>query len=73
MSEADDRDEYDPFAFVPDRIDAVSASGLEQLHEALSEQNRAKLVSLPIKEQARLLWDLVEEGAVNIDLRRGER
>ena len=73
MSEASDQGEYDPFAFVPDRIDAVSASGLEQLHDALSEQNRAKLVSLPIEKQAVLLWDLVERGAVSVDLRRGER
>lgn len=73
MSESGDRDEYDPFAFVPDRIDAVSASGLEQLHEALSERNRIKLVSLPIEKQAVLLWDLVERGAVDVELRRGER
>lgn len=73
MSEASDRRGYDPFVFVPDRIDAMSASGLEQLHEALSEQNRAKLVSLPIEKQAVLLWELVEEGAVDVDLRRGER
>ena len=71
MSETGDRDEYDPFTFVPGRIDAVSASG--QLHAALSERNRAKLVSLPIEEQAALLRNLVERGAVNVDLRRGER
>ena len=73
MNETGDRGEYDPFAFVPERIDAVSASGLEQLHAALSEHNRAKLVSLPIEEQAALLWDLVKRGAVDVDLRRGER
>ena len=72
MSETGDRGEYDPFAFVPERIDVVSASGLEQLHAALSERNRAKLVSLPIEKQAVLLWDLVERGAVDVDLRWGE-
>ena len=73
MSGAGDRGEYNPFAFVPGRIDAVSASGLKQLHAALSERNRAKLVSLPIEEQAALLWNLVEHGAVDVDLRWGER
>jgi len=73
MSETGDRGEYNPSASVPGRIDAVSASGLKQLHAALSERNRAKLVSLPIEEQAALLWNLVEHGAVDVDLRRGER
>ena len=73
MSETGDRGEYDPFAFVPERIDAVSASGLKQLHAAPSERNRAKLVSLPIEEQAALLWTLVEHGAVDVDMHRGER
>ena len=30
-------DEYDPFEYVPDRIDAISASGLVEMHDALNE------------------------------------
>ena len=48
-------DEYDPFAYVPNRIDAISASGLVEMHDALNEQNTMKLESMPIEDQAIML------------------
>ena len=62
---------YDPFEFVPDRVDQVTASGLVELHEALNDRNRARLESVPIETQGLLLWKLVEKG--HIDLSVGGR
>jgi len=67
-------DEYDPFEYVPDRIDAISASGLVQMHGALNEQNTARLESLPVENQAIMLWKMVESGVIDVDLTsRGRR
>ena len=63
-----DQDDYDPFEYVPDRIDAVTASGLAQVYDALADRNRRRLASLPIEQQGVLLWNLVEQGAVNLDV-----
>ena len=65
-----DQDEYDydPFEYVPDRIDQVTASGLEQLYAALTEANQPKLRSVEVEQQAGLLWILVEEGAISLDI-----
>jgi hypothetical protein len=35
-----DETEYDPFEYVPDRIDQITASGLEQLHDALADRKK---------------------------------
>jgi len=63
-----DADEYDPFEYVPDRIDQVTASGLEQLYAALTEENQAKLRSVEVEQQAGMLWTLIEEGAISLDM-----
>ena len=63
-----DADEYNPFEYVPDRIDQVTASGLEQLYAALNEGSQAKLRSVEVEQQAGLLWILVEEGAISLDI-----
>ena len=63
--------EYDPFEYVPDRIDAISASGLVEMHETLNEQNTVKLESMPIEEQAIMLWKMVENGVIDVDLTQG--
>ena len=65
-----DQDEYDydPFECVPDRIDQVTASGLEQLYAALNEENQAKLRSAEVEQQAGMLWTFVEEGAISLDV-----
>ena len=60
--------EYNPSEYVPDRIDQVTASGLEQLYAALNEENQAKLRSIEVEQQAGLLWILVEEGAISLDM-----
>ena len=72
-SESAGEDEYDPFEHVPDRIDAISASGLVEMHDALNEQNTAKLESLPIEDQAIMLWKMVEKGVIDVDLTDGSR
>ena len=61
-------EKYDPFKHVPDRIDAVSASGLVEMHDALNEENTAELESLPIENQAIMLWKMVEKGVIDVDL-----
>jgi hypothetical protein len=56
---------------VPDRIDAITASGLVEMHEALNERNTAKLESLPIEDQGIMLWKMVEKGTIDVDLTSG--
>jgi len=63
-----DADEYDLFEYVPDRIDQVTASGLEQLYAALTEENQAKLRSVEVEQQAGMLWTLVEEGTISLNV-----
>ena len=71
--ESENAREYDPFEYVPDRIDAISASGLVEMHDALNEQNTVKLESMPIEEQAIMLWKMVEKGVIGVDLTEGSR
>jgi len=71
--ESESAGEYDPFEYVPDRIDAISASGLVEMHDALNEQNTVKLESMPIEEQAIMLWKMVEKGVIDVDLTEGGR
>ena len=67
-----DAEEYDPFEYVPDQIDQITASGLEQLHDALAERNKRKLRSVPVGQQAGILWSLVDKGAIDLDLTIGQ-
>ena len=71
--EGENAREYDLFEYVPDRIDAISASGLVEIHDALNEENTAQLESLPIEDQAIMLWKMVEKGAIDVDLTEGGR
>jgi len=68
--EASARDEYDPFEYVPDRIDRITASGLDQMHDALAERNKRKLRSVEVETQATILWNLVEKGTISLDVTR---
>ena len=72
-TESAGENEYDPFEHVPDRIDAISASGLIEMHEALNELNTARLESLPVEGQAVMLWKMVEKGVIDVDLTEGRR
>jgi riboflavin biosynthesis pyrimidine reductase len=72
-AESAGEDEYDPFEHVPGRIDAISASGLIEMHEALNELNTARLESLPVEGQAVMLWNMVEKGVIDVDLTEGRR
>ena len=72
-AESAGEDEYDPFEYVPDRIDAINASGLVEMHDALNEENTAQLESLSIEDQAIMLWKMVEKGVIDVDLTEGSR
>jgi protein tyrosine phosphatase (PTP) superfamily phosphohydrolase (DUF442 family) len=69
-SGAGDGCDYDPFEYVPDRIDGITASGLEQMYDALAERNKAKLRSVEVETQAMILWGLVEKGTISLDVTR---
>ena len=71
--EGENAREYDLFEYVPDRIDIVSASGLVEMHDALNEESTARLESLPIEDQAIMLWRMVEKGVIDVDLTEGSR
>jgi hypothetical protein len=43
------------------------------MHEALNEENTAKLESLPIEDQAIMLWKMVEKGVIDLDLTQASR
>ena len=67
-----EKDDYAPFEHVPDRIDQITASGLEQLHDELNDQNKAKLRSVPVEQQAGVLWRLVEKGTISLYIAGGQ-
>jgi hypothetical protein len=60
--------EINPHEHVPDRIDTITAEGIAELHEALSDANAARLANEPPEVQAALLWRMVESGAVDLSL-----
>ena len=67
-------EEYDPYQYVPDRIDILSADGLVQMHEALNDENAARLRAEDPEVQAVLFWDMVETGVITPTIdRRGTR
>ena len=59
--------------YVPDRIDAISASGLVEMHDALNDENTVELESLPIEDWAIMLWKMVEKGVIDADLTEASR
>ena len=79
MTDADEQDreqggeEYDPHQYVPDRIDILTADGLVQLHEALNDENAARLRGEEPEFQAVLFWDMVEKGVISPKIDRRDR
>ena len=63
-----DSEGHGPFEHVSDRIDQVTASGLDQRHDALESSRQTKLRSVEIETQAAILWNLVEQGTINLDI-----
>lgn len=49
----------------------MTASGLVEIHEALNEQNTAKLESFPIEDQGIMLWQMVEKGTIDVEISGG--
>jgi hypothetical protein len=41
-------------------VDGFTASGLVQVYDALSEENRAKFAALPLPQMVDVMWRLVE-------------
>ena len=71
--EIESEGEYDSFVSVPDRIDAITASGLVEMHKALNELDTARLESLPIEQQGVMLWKMVEKGVIDVGLTEGSK
>lgn len=66
-----ERGEVNPFQHVPDRVDIITADGIEQVHDSLNDTNAAVYAASSVEEQAAFLWKMVDYGV--IDLTLGER
>lgn len=65
MTEGDD---FDPYQHVPDRIDYITASGIEQVHDSLSDENAAEYAEASVEEQATFLWKMVDRGVIDFEI-----
>lgn len=65
VDDADVDEEFDAFEYVPDRIDAVTASGIEAMYEELGPVNRARCRESEIEVVAQVFWNLVDKGAID--------
>lgn len=63
--------DFDPHQHVPDRIDYITADGIKQVHDSLSDENAAEYAQAPVERQAMFLWEMVDRGV--IDLKIGDR
>lgn len=60
--------DFDPYQHVPDEIDHITASGIEQVHASLSDDNAAEYVEASVEEQAAFLWEMVDEGVIDLTI-----
>lgn len=60
-----DADEFDAYQYVPDRIDAITASGIEEMYANLDAVNRARCRDEEIEVVAHIFWELVEQGTID--------
>lgn len=65
MTEGDD---FDPCQHIPDRIDIITASGIQQVHDALSDENAAEYAETSVEEQAAFLWKMVDRGVIDLEI-----
>ncbi|WP_425311110.1 hypothetical protein [Halococcus dombrowskii] len=62
-------DSVNPHRHVPDEIDYITADGIEQVHEHLSDENAAIYAASSVEEQAAFLWKMVDQGVIDLSLR----
>lgn len=60
--------EFDPHQHVPDRIDYITADGIEKVHEHLSDDNAAEYAQASVEEQAAFLWEMVDRGVIDLTI-----
>jgi hypothetical protein len=66
--DTDDETTFDPHQHVPDEIDTITADGIEQVHDHLSDDNAAEYAEASVEEQAAFLWDMVDRGAIDLNV-----
>jgi hypothetical protein len=59
---------FDPHQHVPDEIDLITADGIEQVHDHLSDDNAAEYAEASVEEQAAFLWDMVDRGVIDLNV-----
>lgn len=60
--------DFDPYQHVPDRIDYLTADGIEQVHESLSAENAAIYAEASLERQAAFLWKMVDCGVIDLTI-----
>lgn len=60
--------DFDPYQHVPDEIDLITAEGIEQVHDSLSDDNAAEYAEASVEEQAVFLWKMVDEGVIDLNI-----
>jgi hypothetical protein len=63
--------DIDPHQHVPDHIDIITADGIEQVHDALGDENAAEYAAAAVEEQAAFLWEMVDRGVIDLSLEGG--
>lgn len=58
----------DPHQHVPDRIDYITADGIEQVHDHLSDENATEYAEASVEEQAAFLWEMVDRDVIDLSL-----
>jgi hypothetical protein len=66
--DTDDETAFDPHQHVPDEIDHITADGIEQVHDHLSDDNAAEYAEASVEEQAAFLWNMVDRGAIDLNV-----
>lgn len=59
---------FDPYQYVPDRIDTITADGIEQVHDHLSDENAAEYAEASVEAQAMFLWEMVDRGVIDLTI-----
>jgi hypothetical protein len=59
---------FDPYQHVPDEIDRITADGIEQIHDHLSDENAALYAASSVEEQAAFLWKMVDRDVINLSI-----
>ena len=69
MNNKHDATAFDPHQHAPDEIDHITADGIEQVHDHLSDENAAIYAASSLEEQAAFLWEMVDRDVIDLSLR----